>query len=131
MFKRRRVVMLSLATAGLAVTAACSRFSGSRRSGPVPPATGNAFSAQSTALGMILVDGRGRTAAGSVRVGGMWRRWAARHNRAGSPSGSAAASSASRRWSGDNRVSRRRKLSSIRSERSFAPRNPKPPARST
>lgn len=61
MIKTRHIVMLSLATAGLAVTAACSSSSGTGGSGPVPPATGDAVSAQSTSLGTILVDGRGRT----------------------------------------------------------------------
>jgi predicted lipoprotein with Yx(FWY)xxD motif len=61
MFKTRSVVVLSLATASLAVSAACSSSSGSGNSGPVPPATGDAVSAQSTSLGTILVDGRGRT----------------------------------------------------------------------
>jgi predicted lipoprotein with Yx(FWY)xxD motif len=61
MIKTRDTVMLSLATAGLAVTAACSSSGGSGASGPVPPATGDAVSAQSTSLGTILVDGKGRT----------------------------------------------------------------------
>ena len=61
MIKTRGLVMLSLATAGLAVTAACSSSSGTGGSGPVPPATGDAVSAQPTSLGTILVDGRGRT----------------------------------------------------------------------
>jgi predicted lipoprotein with Yx(FWY)xxD motif len=53
-----KVIVLSLATAGVALVAACSS---SGASGPVPPATGDAVSAQSTSLGTILVDGRGRT----------------------------------------------------------------------
>jgi predicted lipoprotein with Yx(FWY)xxD motif len=61
MIKTRGIVILSLATAGLAVTAACSSSSGTGGSGPVPPATGDAVSAQPTSLGTILVDGRGRT----------------------------------------------------------------------
>ena len=61
MIKTRRIVMLSLATAGLAVTAACSSSSGTGASEPVPPATGDAVSAQPTSLGTILVDGTGRT----------------------------------------------------------------------
>jgi predicted lipoprotein with Yx(FWY)xxD motif len=61
MIKTRGILMLSLATAGLAVTAACSSSSGTGGSGPVPPATGDAVSAQATSLGTILVDGRGRT----------------------------------------------------------------------
>jgi predicted lipoprotein with Yx(FWY)xxD motif len=61
MFKTRNVVVLSLATAGLVLTGACSSSGGSGSSGPVPPATGKVVSAQSTSLGTILVDGRGRT----------------------------------------------------------------------
>lgn len=61
MIKTNRIVMLSLATIGLAVTAACSSDSGTGHSGTVPPATGKAVSAQPTSLGTILVDGKGRT----------------------------------------------------------------------
>lgn len=61
MIKTRDIVMLSLATAGLGVAAACSSSSGTGGSAPVPPATGNAVSAQTTSLGTILVDGKGRT----------------------------------------------------------------------
>jgi predicted lipoprotein with Yx(FWY)xxD motif len=61
MIKTRNITLLSLAAAGLALTAACSSSSETGGSGPVPPATGDAVSAQSTSLGTILVDGRGRT----------------------------------------------------------------------
>jgi predicted lipoprotein with Yx(FWY)xxD motif len=61
MIKRRGIVMLSLATAGLVMTAACGSASGTGGSVPAPPATGDAVSAQPTSLGTILVDGRGRT----------------------------------------------------------------------
>jgi predicted lipoprotein with Yx(FWY)xxD motif len=63
MLKTSKVVVLSLATAGAALGAACSSSggSGTSTSAPVPPATGDAVSAQSTSLGTILVDGRGRT----------------------------------------------------------------------
>ena len=57
----RNVVLVSLATAGLALTGACSSSGGSGSSGAAPPATGKPVSAQSTSLGTILVDGRGRT----------------------------------------------------------------------
>jgi predicted lipoprotein with Yx(FWY)xxD motif len=63
MIKTRRVVTLSVATAGLAVVAACSRSGahGSGGSTPAPPNTGKAVSAHSSPLGPILVDGQGRT----------------------------------------------------------------------
>jgi predicted lipoprotein with Yx(FWY)xxD motif len=64
MSRTRDVVLVSLTTAGLVLTAACSGSgSGSSSSPPAsaPPATGDAVSAQSTQLGTILVDGRGRT----------------------------------------------------------------------
>jgi predicted lipoprotein with Yx(FWY)xxD motif len=63
MIKMRRVAVLSFATAGLAVTAACSSSGGHGSGGstPVPPTTGNAVNPHSTSLGTILVDGRGRT----------------------------------------------------------------------
>lgn len=50
MIKTRRIVMLSLVTAGLAVTAACSSSSRTGASEPVPPATGDAVSAVYTIL---------------------------------------------------------------------------------
>jgi predicted lipoprotein with Yx(FWY)xxD motif len=65
MSKTVRVVQFSLATAALALGSACgsSHDSGnsSGSAGRVPPATGAAVSAQSTSLGTVLVDGRGRT----------------------------------------------------------------------
>jgi predicted lipoprotein with Yx(FWY)xxD motif len=61
MLRTRNVVLVSLATAGLALTGACSSSGGSGSSGAAPPATGKPVSAQSTSLGTILVDGRGRT----------------------------------------------------------------------
>jgi predicted lipoprotein with Yx(FWY)xxD motif len=61
MIKTRNITLLSLAAAGLALTAACGSSSETGRSGPLPPATGDAVSAQSTSLGTILVDGNGRT----------------------------------------------------------------------
>jgi predicted lipoprotein with Yx(FWY)xxD motif len=60
MLARRNVVLLTLA-AGVALSSACSSSGGSSGSGPTPQATGEAISAQSTSLGKILVDGRGRT----------------------------------------------------------------------
>jgi predicted lipoprotein with Yx(FWY)xxD motif len=65
MITRRTLVLLPLA--GLTLTAACSSSGGSGGSGggggsgAPPPATGKTLSAQSTSLGTILVDGRGRT----------------------------------------------------------------------
>ena len=61
MIKTRTITLLSLAATGLALTVACSSSSETDGSGPVPPATGDAVSAQSTSLGTILVDGKGRT----------------------------------------------------------------------
>lgn len=67
MLKTPKLIVLSLATAGAALSAACSSSNGSSGSGgsggsgPVPPATGDAVSAQATSLGTILVDGKGRT----------------------------------------------------------------------
>jgi predicted lipoprotein with Yx(FWY)xxD motif len=61
MLTRRNVVLLTIATAGVVLSSACSSSDGSSGSGPTPPATGKAISAQSTSLGTILVDGRGRT----------------------------------------------------------------------
>jgi predicted lipoprotein with Yx(FWY)xxD motif len=56
------VAVACLAAATLTLTAVgCSSDSGGSRSAPVPPATGDAVSAQLTSLGTILVDGRGRT----------------------------------------------------------------------
>lgn len=65
MFKARSVVLLSLLMVGLVLTGACGDSGGSGggsgSAGPVPSATGDAVSAQSTSLGTILVDGQGRT----------------------------------------------------------------------
>ena len=62
MSKTRSVVVVCPASTGLAISAACSSSGGgSTTSAPVPPATGDSVSAQSTSLGTILVDGRGRT----------------------------------------------------------------------
>lgn len=61
MQKTHNASMLSLTAVGLALIGACSSSGGSASSGPVPPATGDAVSAQSTSLGTILVDGKGRT----------------------------------------------------------------------
>ena len=61
MLTRRNVVLPALAAAVVALSSACSSSGGSSGSGPTPPATGKAISAQSTSLGTILVDGRGRT----------------------------------------------------------------------
>ena len=69
MFSTRTAVLLPVA-AGLALIGACSSSGGSSgsggsggsgTSGAAPPATGNTVSAQTTSLGKILVDGRGRT----------------------------------------------------------------------
>ena len=57
----RRVAVRSLAVAGVSLACACSSSGGSGGSGPAPKATGDVISAQSTSLGKILVDGRGRT----------------------------------------------------------------------
>ena len=61
MLTRRNVVLPALAAAVAALSSACSSSGGPSGSGPTPPATGKAISAQSTSLGTILVDGRGRT----------------------------------------------------------------------
>jgi predicted lipoprotein with Yx(FWY)xxD motif len=67
MRKPQNAAILSLTIAGLALIAACGSSGGSTSSGgsstsaPVPPATGTAVSAQSTSLGTILVNGKGRT----------------------------------------------------------------------
>jgi predicted lipoprotein with Yx(FWY)xxD motif len=61
MSRTRDVVLVSLTTAGLVLTAACGSSDGSGPPSSAPPATGDAVSAQSTQLGTILVDGRGRT----------------------------------------------------------------------
>jgi predicted lipoprotein with Yx(FWY)xxD motif len=61
MVRTRTVVLVSLTTAGLAVSGACSSSGGSGSPAPVPRATGEVVSAQSTSLGTILVDGKGRT----------------------------------------------------------------------
>ena len=57
--RRLQLAAASLAAAALTLTAAnCGGPSGSV---PVPPATGDPVSAQTTALGTVLVDGQGRT----------------------------------------------------------------------
>lgn len=62
MLKPRNATMLSLTAVGLVLIGACSSSGGSgSSSASVPPATGHAISAQSTSLGTILVDGKGRT----------------------------------------------------------------------
>ena len=61
MLTRRNVVLLTVAATGVALSSACGSSDGSSGAGPTPPATGEAISAQSTSLGTILVDGRGRT----------------------------------------------------------------------
>jgi predicted lipoprotein with Yx(FWY)xxD motif len=63
MLTRRNAVLLTIAAASVAFSSACGSSAGSSGSGsgPTPPATGEAVSAQSTSLGTILVDGRGRT----------------------------------------------------------------------
>jgi predicted lipoprotein with Yx(FWY)xxD motif len=61
MFTKPPVILLTLASAGVVVTCACSSSGNSNGSGDAPKATGQAVSAQSTSLGKILVDGRGRT----------------------------------------------------------------------
>ncbi|MEV0804212.1 hypothetical protein AB0I34_41425 [Kribbella sp. NPDC050281] len=62
---RRRVQLAAAYLAAVALTftaASCGSPSGSGSAPvPVPPATGDPVSAQTTALGTILVDGRGRT----------------------------------------------------------------------
>jgi predicted lipoprotein with Yx(FWY)xxD motif len=57
--RRRHVLVLSVAAAALAA-AGCSSASGGTAA-PTPTANGDAVSAQTTSLGSILVDGRGRT----------------------------------------------------------------------
>lgn len=62
MVNTRKITAVFVATAGLAVSAACGGGSGSSGGPqPVPTATGDAISAQPTSLGTILVDGKGRT----------------------------------------------------------------------
>lgn len=66
MFVNRRSGAAAAAVALVLTAAACGgdsggSGSGSGGAGPVPPATGNAVSAQNTSLGMILVDGKGMT----------------------------------------------------------------------
>jgi predicted lipoprotein with Yx(FWY)xxD motif len=61
MLSKRSVVLLTIAAAGVAPSSACSSSAGSTGSDPTPPVSGTAVSAQSTSLGPILVDGRGRT----------------------------------------------------------------------
>jgi predicted lipoprotein with Yx(FWY)xxD motif len=71
MLKASKAAALSLTTAGLALIVACGSSSGSGSSNtgssntgstaPVPAASGGAVSAQSTSLGTILVDSKGRT----------------------------------------------------------------------
>jgi len=61
MLTRRNVVLLTIAATGIALSSACGNSDGSSGAGPTPPATGEVISAQSTSLGTILVDGRGRT----------------------------------------------------------------------
>jgi len=61
---RRSGLAAVVSTALVLTAAACGDDSGGSGSGgaaPVPPATGNAVSAQNTSLGMILVDGSGKT----------------------------------------------------------------------
>ena len=64
--RRRHVGVMGLAVAAVALTAAgCSNDSGSSSgsapAAPTPTANGATVSAQPTALGMIIVDGQGRT----------------------------------------------------------------------
>src|SRR3954454_18887302 len=61
MLTRRNAVLLTITATGIALSSACGSSDGSSGAGPTPPATGEAVSAQSTSLGTILVDGRGRT----------------------------------------------------------------------
>ena len=63
MVQRRRLPTASLAAVALMFVATnCGSPSGSAQVPvPVPPATGDPVSAQTTALGSILVDGNGRT----------------------------------------------------------------------
>jgi len=79
----RRVPALLAVTAFAASAAACSGGSGGSGSGPVPSANGDLLSAQSTSLGTILVDGKGRTVyefandknGGSTCTGGCAANW--------------------------------------------------------
>jgi predicted lipoprotein with Yx(FWY)xxD motif len=64
MRKTHNATILSVTAVGLALIAACSSSDGSGGSGnsaSVPRATGEVVNAQSTSLGTILVDGKGRT----------------------------------------------------------------------
>jgi predicted lipoprotein with Yx(FWY)xxD motif len=61
MVKTGKITVLSVATAGLVLSAACTSSGGSGNTGQVPTATGDAVSAQPTSLGTILVDGKGHT----------------------------------------------------------------------
>nr|WP_296073340.1 hypothetical protein [uncultured Actinoplanes sp.] len=65
MLRTRKVMMVTVAAAGLALTAACGDSGKSSSSGPTsgqtPAATGSVISAQSTPLGTILVNDQGRT----------------------------------------------------------------------
>lgn len=67
MVRTGKFIIVTVATAGLALTAACgdSGKPASTGSGqgpaPVPTATNDVITAQSTSLGTILVDGKGRT----------------------------------------------------------------------
>ena len=61
MLTRCNVVLLTIVATGIALSSGCGSSDGSSGSGPTPPATGDAVSAQATSLGMILVDGKGKT----------------------------------------------------------------------
>ena len=65
MIVNRRSGFAALCAAAALTAAACGSDSDGSGSGsgaaPVPPATGDAVSAQNTSLGMILVDGKGKT----------------------------------------------------------------------
>jgi predicted lipoprotein with Yx(FWY)xxD motif len=61
MIRTRKAMALSVATAGLALIAACGDSGKSNSTGQAPAATGAVVSAQPTSLGTILVDGKGRT----------------------------------------------------------------------
>ena len=67
MVRTRKFMLMSVAMAGLALTAACGDSGNSNGSGggsstgQMPAATGNAVSAQPTSIGTILVDGKGKT----------------------------------------------------------------------
>jgi predicted lipoprotein with Yx(FWY)xxD motif len=60
-YTKRSVVLTSLAAAGIALTGACSSSGGSSASAPTPSANGDPVKVQSTSLGMVLVNGSGRT----------------------------------------------------------------------